>query len=71
MIFEKVKQLCDEKGVTIYRLEKDMEFSENSIVKWRTSIPSADKLFKVANYFDKPIEYFLESSKPANQEKTG
>lgn len=60
MIYEKIKRLCIEKGVTIYRLEKDLEFSQSTIIKWKTSVPAADKLKKVADYFGVPIEYFLE-----------
>lgn len=60
MIYEKVRKLCEEKGVSIYRLEKDLEFSPSSIVKWKTSKPSVDKMQKVADYFGVSIDYFLE-----------
>lgn len=60
MIYEKIKNLCQKNGVSIYKLEKDLEFSASSIVKWKTSTPAVDKLKAVADYFGVSIEYFLE-----------
>lgn len=60
MIYEKVKELCEKKNVSIYRVEKDLGFSASSIVKWKNGVPAADKLKAVADYFNVPIEYFLE-----------
>ncbi len=60
MIYEKIKQLCCKRHISIYRLEKDLEFSNCSICKWKKSKPTVDKLQKVADYFGVTIEYFLE-----------
>lgn len=60
MIYERVEELCHKKGVSIYRVEKDLNFSSGSICKWKRSIPTADKLKILANYFGVSIEYFLE-----------
>lgn len=59
-MFSKIKELCADMGISIYRLEKDLGFPGASICKWEKSVPSADKLKKVADYFGVPIEYFLE-----------
>lgn len=60
MIYEKVKDLCTKKNISIYRLEKDLGFSAHIIVKWKKSKPSADKLKKLANYFEVTVDYFLD-----------
>lgn len=60
MIYVKVQELCTQKGISIYRLEKDLGFPNSSINKWKTSNPTVDKLKKVADYFEVPLEYFLE-----------
>ena len=60
MLFEKIKMLCEKRKISIYRLEKDLGFSESSICKWKTSKPSAEKIKAVADYFGVSIEYFLE-----------
>ena len=66
MIYKKIKLLCKERGITIYRLEKDLAFSPSTVIKWRTSMPTVDKLNKVADHFGVSIEYFLEGD-PAKE----
>ena len=56
MVFEKVEALCEKKGISIYRAEKDMGLSAASICKWRESMPSAKTLKILADYFGVPIE---------------
>ena len=60
MLFEKIRKLCEKRKISIYRLEKDLGFSESSICKWKSSKPSAEKIKAVADYFGVSIEYFLE-----------
>ena len=60
MLFEKIKTLCEKREISIYRLEKDLGFSESSICKWKFSKPSAEKIKAVADYFGVSIEYFLD-----------
>lgn len=60
MIYKKVSELCEKNNISIYRLEKDLGFSASSIVKWKTSKPTIDKIKAVADYFGVSIEYFLE-----------
>ncbi|WP_425756168.1 helix-turn-helix domain-containing protein [Ihubacter sp. rT4E-8] len=60
MVFEKVEALCEKKGISIYRAEKDMGLSPSSICKWKESMPAANTLKILAEYFNVPISYFLE-----------
>lgn len=62
MLFDKVKTLCTEKGITIYRLEKDAGCSKGSISKWNKSTPSADKLQRVASLLGVTISYLLDDA---------
>ena len=59
MIYTKVQELCKKNKITIYKLEKELGFPNASICKWKTSVPTVDKLKKVADYFGVSIEYFL------------
>ena len=54
---EKVRTLCNERGTSIKQLEKDLKFSNGSLAK---GIPRADRLYKIAEYFDVPMEYFFD-----------
>ena len=63
MSYERIKSLCEQNKISIYRVEKDLGFSASSIVKWKTAVPAADKLKAVADYFNVPIEYFLSEQR--------
>lgn len=58
MFYSKVKELCKEKGISVRKLESDLEFSFGSICKWDINLPSFDRVEKVANYFSISLDYF-------------
>ncbi len=60
MLYDNVKAICKEKKITVSRLETELGFPRSSIRKWNTNEPSVGKVKKVADFFGKPIEYFLE-----------
>lgn len=60
MIYEKVKQLADEKGLAISALENEAQLSNGAISKWRTSSPSIDNLLRVAKVLDVDINELVE-----------
>lgn len=60
-MYQKIKQLCKTKNISVYQLEKDLGLSTGSICKWKKSIPRADSLLKVAKYFNVSISYLLEN----------
>lgn len=59
-MYQKIKKLCEKNNVSVYRLEKELGLSTGSVSKWDESIPRADTLLKVANYFGVSIDYLLE-----------
>lgn len=56
----KIKALCQEKGISIARLEKECGLGNGVIGRWDKSSPAVRNLKAVADYLGKPIEYFLE-----------
>lgn len=60
-MYKKIKSLCEEKNISVYFLEKQLGLSTGSVCKWEKSVPRADTLSKVANYFGVSINHFLES----------
>lgn len=68
MIYERIKFLCEQNKISIYRVEKDLGFSASSIAKWKTAVPAADKLKMVADYFHLPMEYFLSDQNETNKQ---
>lgn len=56
---EKIRMLCDEKGETLASLERKMDFGNGTIRRWDTTVPSGDKLSKIADYFHVSVDYLL------------
>lgn len=60
IIYERIKTLCSNNGITIAKLESILGFGNSSIKKWeKSSSPSIDKIVKVATYFDVTVDYLL------------
>lgn len=65
-IFDIIKKLCDERGIKISTLERDLDFSRGSIYKMVSSAPSSDKVKKIADYFDVSTDYLLGRKEEEN-----
>lgn len=60
VLYQRIKELCLQKDITISKLESDLGFGNSSIKKWeKVSSPSVDKIVKVASYFDVSVDYLL------------
>ena len=59
MIYDTIKAVAANQGVSIYRIEKDLEFPNGLISKWNKSTPSASNLAKVAKYLGVTTEKLL------------
>lgn len=60
--FKKVEELVRENNISFYALGKEVGFPSSFFSEWKRGkmMPKTDKLKKLADYFGKPIEYFLE-----------
>ncbi|WP_171336613.1 helix-turn-helix domain-containing protein [Enterococcus cecorum] len=58
-VLYKIKDLANEKGVSLSELERSIGISNGSISKWEKSSPKADTLQKVADYFNVSVDYLL------------
>lgn len=63
---DKIKALCDKDGITIHKLEMDLGFSNGSLSKAK-SLPF-ERVVSVADYFHVPLEHFIESENPQEEE---
>ena len=59
MLYEKIKLIAKNRGVSINKIESDLGFSSSSISKWKKSMPSANSLKMVADYLDVSIDELL------------
>ncbi len=61
-MYKKYADARNEAGVTDYEVAKQTGVSTATLTNWKYGrySPKIDKLKKLADYFGKPIEYFLE-----------
>ena len=67
MIYERIKQLCDKKGISISELERRIGVSRGSICKIDKHEPSSTTLNKIAIELDTDSTYLLSGKE--NQKK--
>ena len=60
MLYDKIKNIAEQKNISIYRIEKDLDLSNGSIRKWNSSIPLSQTLKKVADYLNVSIDKLID-----------
>lgn len=66
---DRIKELCEEKNISINKLETDCGFGRGYVSKLGKSTPNSQKLQKIADYFDVSLDYLMtgEPDQTANQ----
>lgn len=59
---DRVKELANQRGISLPALEAELGFGNSTIVKWDKSTPNADKLNAVAKYFGVTMDYLLNGT---------
>ena len=64
MSYQKFELLLKERGATVYRVSKETGIPASTFTDWKSgrSIPKAEKLIKIAAFFDVPLEYLLDGA---------
>lgn len=60
-MYAKYAELRDALGLTDYKVSKDTGISKSTLSEWKRGeyTPKTDKLLILADYFHKPLEYFV------------
>lgn len=66
-MYKKFERLLKERALSAYKVSIDTNIPQSTLSDWKRgrSTPKVDKLKILANYFNVPIEYFLEDEKDA------
>lgn len=59
LLYDNVKEVCKQQGVTILKLESDLGFPRSSICKWNDNDPGVSKVKKVADYLKIDINQLI------------
>lgn len=63
-IKERIKALCKQKGVSMNKLEQDLNFGKGYISKLDKSTPNAKNMQAIADYFGVSVDYIIKGKKP-------
>ena len=58
-VYDKVKECCEEQNISIRSLEMTVGIGNGAIKHWETGSPTLKAIRKVADYFGKPVDYFI------------
>lgn len=60
IVYTRTKQLCNEKNISLSKLETELSMGTGTIIKWKNSkFPTVDKIYQVAKYFGVSVEYMI------------
>lgn len=60
MIFERIQELCERRGISIAHLEKACGLGNATVRGWATADPTVSKLKRVADYFGLTVDELLK-----------
>ena len=59
MIYENISKLCQNRGISIAKLEREMGFGNATIRGWKNSSPTVEKIKEVADYFGISVDALI------------
>lgn len=59
---DRIKELCKSRGISVPRLEEELNIPRNTIYQWKRISPSLEKIEKIADYFNVSTDYVLGRS---------
>lgn len=65
---EKIREIAKKRGITLAKIERDLNFAQGYIRKWDIQKPAYDRLLAVAKYLNVPISYIAEENDMTKEE---
>lgn len=59
MLVHNIEALCEEHGISVTQLERELDISQGTIRTWRKRSPNLNTLLKVTTYFQVSIDQLL------------
>lgn len=69
-LYENIRTAAKKKGYSINRLEQELNFARSYIGKFKTITPGLDKIQRIAEFLDVPVEYLLNGDEPSSTESS-
>ena len=59
MLLSNIVKLCEKKGISLAKLEKETGISNGTIGRWGESSPTVENVRKVAEFFDTTVDALI------------
>lgn len=70
-LYDRVKDICSDKGISVMQLERDLGFTHGAFYKWRFFNPTIRKATKVAEYFGITLSELMDGVELLERTETG
>ena len=72
-VAERIKHIAKSKGIPVNKMLEDIDLGRNTMSNFKTSMPKADNLAKIADYLGCSVDYLLGRTEnmPADQMVSG
>ena len=62
--YERIETLRKNRKISQGALEKELGFSNGSVSKWKNSMPTPERLKKLADFFQVTVDYLVTGEEP-------
>lgn len=69
IVYVNIEKCRLNQGLTIYTIEKSVGFPKGTIKNWKDSMPSWDKILKVANFLDVSLDFLVGNTQNQKSHK--
>ncbi len=69
ILVEHIRECCKNKGISVSRMEADLEFSQGLISRWTKMSPTFDRVLEVARYLDVSLDDLLGRTRKKTSSK--
>lgn len=72
-MYEVFESLCEENGIKPYKVAKDLGWGTSVFSNWKAGryTPKADKIKKIADYFNVSVQYLMTGEEEERESITG
>lgn len=67
--YNRIEELRKTRGISQGSLEKELGFSNGSFSKWKNSMPTPERLKKLADYFQVSVDYLVSGEAETANER--
>ena len=60
MLYDRIKEICNEKGISVRSVEREARLSNGAISKWNDASPTVDKLYAVSKVLKVKMDKLME-----------